>query len=760
MYRIFFLFALLVLYINSYSQEKTDANIFGHVICCDEHIPGVHIMVEGTRRGAITDATGHFRILNLVPGKYTLRASALGYKTASVEVVVELGKLTEVDIELEQDVMVTGEVVVSSNREEVNRRESPIVINVLSPKVFSQTSSVCLSDGLNFQPGLRVENNCQNCGFQQVRINGLEGPYSQILINSRPVFSSLSSVYGIEMLPVDMIERVEIIRGGNSSYFGSNAIAGTINIITKEPTRNSYSARSSLSVINQDSYDATAGFNSTVVNENLLSGFSIFGSVRDRKPYDHNNDGFSEIGMIKNNTLGLRSFYKPSINNKINIEYYNISESRRGGNNFDLQPHETDITEMAQHDIHGFGADFQQFSKDRNTSILTYYALQSTNRNTYYGTEMDPDAYGKSKDLTYSLGIQINHSYDSLFKVPSKLSTGLDFNSSKLCDRIISYDREINQHTMVPGYYFQNEWTLSQFKLLIGGRLDKHNLIDNVIFSPRINLMYNYKPDLQFRLGYSQGYRAPQTFEEDLHVAAVGGEAMLISNSNNLREEKSHSLSLASEYNYKLGKNNFVFIADVFYNRLDNVFVLEAVGTDASNNILVERRNGDAANVYGINLEGRFFYSRFFELQTGFTTQKSMYADEEEWSEDPNAETSRRMFRTPDNYGYIMGVLNIKNFNTISVNTVYTGSMLVPHFSGYIDNDVLKVTPDFWDVSIKYTRKFYFNHSIELEMSAGVQNVLNQYQKDFDKGINRDAGYIYGPGKPRTYFFSLKFSKL
>ncbi len=89
------------------------------------------------------------------------------------------------------------------------------------------------ADGLNFQPGVRVENNCQNCGFQQVRINGLEGPYTQILVDSRPIFSAQTGVYGLEQIPANMIERVEIMRGGGSALFGSSAIAGTINIITK-----------------------------------------------------------------------------------------------------------------------------------------------------------------------------------------------------------------------------------------------------------------------------------------------------------------------------------------------------------------------------------------------------------------------------------------------------------------------------------------------------------------------------------------------
>ena len=112
-------------------------------------------------------------------------------------------------------------------------------MNVIGPKLLDVTQSVCLAQGLNFQPGVRTEDNCQNCGFTQVRINGLDGHYSQILVNSRSVFSSLNGVYGLEQIPANMIDRVEVVRGGGSALFGASAIGGTINIITKEPIRNS-----------------------------------------------------------------------------------------------------------------------------------------------------------------------------------------------------------------------------------------------------------------------------------------------------------------------------------------------------------------------------------------------------------------------------------------------------------------------------------------------------------------------------------------
>lgn len=186
------------------------------------------------------------------------------------------GKTLEINVELEEDQIALDGVVVSANRAETSRRLAPTLVNVLDAKVFTTTNAVNLAQGLNFQPGVRVETNCQNCGFQQVRINGLDGPYTQILIDSRPIFSALSGVYGLEQIPANMIERVEVMRGGGSALFGSSAIAGTINIITKEPLRNSGELSHTLTSIGGTSaFDNNTTLNASLVSENGKAGLYL-----------------------------------------------------------------------------------------------------------------------------------------------------------------------------------------------------------------------------------------------------------------------------------------------------------------------------------------------------------------------------------------------------------------------------------------------------------------------------------------------------
>ena len=178
-------------------------------------------------------------------------------------------------------------------------------------KTFDATNSNTLSEGLKFQPGLRVENNCQNCGINQVRIYGLDGPYSQILIDSRPIVGSLGGVYGLEQIPANMIEKVEVVRGGGSALMGSSAIGGTINIITKEPLKNS--AEFSHTIMNFDSsgaFENNTSFNASMLTDSRKAGMMVFGQHRTRDGYDYDGDGFTELPTLKNRSLGFRSFLK------------------------------------------------------------------------------------------------------------------------------------------------------------------------------------------------------------------------------------------------------------------------------------------------------------------------------------------------------------------------------------------------------------------------------------------------------------------
>ena len=232
--------------IHAYAEDvnpvKEGNVISGHVVekGTENSLPYATILIVETGQGTVSNEDGEFRFKKVPAGKYTLRVQLLGYETQEKKVTVSNDFTVDVHFLMSDESIMTDEVVVSANRNETSRKVAPVVVNVMNARLFESVNSTDLAKSLNYQSGLRVENNCQNCGFPQVRINGLEGPYSQILINSRPVVSALSGVYGLEQIPVNMIERVEVVRGGGSALFGANAVGGTINIITKDPINNSF----------------------------------------------------------------------------------------------------------------------------------------------------------------------------------------------------------------------------------------------------------------------------------------------------------------------------------------------------------------------------------------------------------------------------------------------------------------------------------------------------------------------------------------
>ena len=739
-------------------HDNTDAHIYGHVIDKNtgEHLPYIVVMLRGTTIGVTTENTGHYMIRNVPEGTYVVEVSAIGYKTRTHEVNIRKGRSYEVNFVLEEDHVQIDGVIVSATRSETTRRMSPTLVNVVGMDVYNRTNSTTVAQGLAFQPGVRVENNCQNCGFQQVRINGLDGQYTQILIDSRPIFSALAGVYGIEQLPANMVDRVEVMRGGGSALFGSSAIAGTINIITKEPVRNSSSvSHTTTSIAGTSAFHNTTDINASIVSEDNRLGIAVFGQNTSKDAWDANGDGFTELSEISGQTLGFRGYVKTGLYSKLTAEYHHLQEYRRGGDNLDLPPHEAMIAEQTTHDINTGGLKFEWFSKDNSHRVNTFASVQHIDRESYYGAGMDPNAYGRTLDLTWVAGALYVHRSDNCLFMPADLTLGLEYNEDYLRDNMWGYGRQTDQTVRIMSVYAQNEWKNEKWGILAGGRLDRHNLIKGLIFSPRANLRYNPTENVNLRASYSYGFRAPQAFDEDLHIDNVGGTVSMIRLADDLTVEKSQSLSVSADVYHGWGDWQGNLLIEGFFTDLDDVFALREIGFE--DGILIkERHNESGARVFGGNLEGKLAWKSMLQIQAGLTLQKSEYKQARAWAEDVQA--TKKMFRTPDVHGYMTASFNPVKQLSIALTGTYTGSMLVEHHAGMIDRNITVETPDFWDMGLKAAYDFKVSGSFSLQLNAGVQNMFNSFQNDFDSGADRDSGYMYGPTLPRTIFAGIKLT--
>lgn len=751
-------------------SEKDNSTISGKVSekKTGKSLPFATVLIVETGKGDATDENGDYQLTNVSAGNYTLRVQSLGYETVEKKVSVSGKEALAINFKLEETCFMADEVVVSANRNETSRRMAPVVVNVMSTRLFEAVNSTDLAKSLKFQSGLRVENNCQNCGFPQVRINGLEGPYSQILINSRPIISALSGVYGLEQIPVNMIERVEVVRGGGSALFGANAVGGTINIITKDPINNSFQVSSTLSNMDGKVWEQYLGANASLVSKDNTYGIAAYESYRNRNPYDADGDGFSELGKLNMNTFGFRSYYRPTQFSRINLEYHTTNEFRRGGNKFDLQPHETDITEQTQHIINSGGLSYDLFWKEYAHKFSFYSSAQHTDRKSYYGAQQDMNAYGKTKDLTWMAGGMYVGNFDKVLFAPATFTAGVEYQINTLHDVMTGYHRDMKQDVKIASTFLQNEWKLYQFILLAGLRVDDHNLIDNPIISPRINLLYKPSDAFQVRATWSTGFRAPQAYDEDLHITAVGGEGVVIRIADGLKPERSNSFSGSIDWSSHIGHFHTNLLVEGFYTMLDDVFVLEDIGHDDQGIKVKERRNGNGARVYGVDIDGKIAHGDDVSLQVGFTAQRSEYTQWEAWSENPDVPLIKHMPRTPNYYGYFtLAAAPFKHFDC-SLSGVYTGKMYVPHFAPtdlpteyigqYISKDEMVHTPRFMELNMKLSYTFTLKENLNLQINGGIQNIGNAFQKDLDKGGFRDSGYFYGPTQPRTYFIGLKIS--
>ena len=781
--------ALTLISLNKINSQDnfTNSSISGTVFNKGNIIPFVSISIKGTNIGTTTDENGEFNISNLPPNLYTVQVQFVGFKPyeAKIDLINNLKK--NINIELETDVLGLEEVVVTGNRSRTMRKKASTIVNVINSDIFNSTQSVTLSEGLNFCSGLRMENDCQNCGFSQIRMNGLEGPYSQILINSRPIFSGLAGVYGLELIPSNIIDKVEIIRGGGSALYGSNAIAGTINLILKDPVQNSYEVGVSNSFfgLGLDNSNATAtdysiNFNASVVGENEKNGISLYGFHRDRKPLDANADSFSEIALLKNLTLGSRLYHKLGTRAKISLDFFHINEERRGGNKFNVPNHESDISEFVEHYLTTAAVTFEQYYRE-NDMFSVFLSGQKINRDSYYGAEQSLSDYGNTKDFTFNSGIQYNAKFEN-----SDLVIGLEDTYSTLKDIKLGYldvenalivnneivsiphtnntiiaDQQINTF----GLFSQYDHKINNLKISLGARLDSYSVDDKennadkktgTVFSPRINFLYDIQKDFQVRLSYSGGYRAPQIFDEDLHIESSGSRKVIHENASDLKQETSESFMASLDYNKSFGNSSFGLLIEGFYTKLNNPFTNEYSVPDENGTVTYTRINANlGAFVQGINLEFNYVPTYQLKLKAGFTFQKSQFEEAQEFNE-------KIFFRTPENYGFFTFDWEASDTWCIIGTGTYTGKMLIPYFGTTIQNPEqgeLRKSSNFFDIGVKLTKTFNLKNN-SFEISGGMKNIFNSYQDDFDNGIDRDPGYVYGPMTPRTIYFGLKFGNI
>ena len=552
---------LLIFSITCNSQNNSLA---GKISDGLENLSYVNIYIQNTKLGTSSNEDGYYQIKNIPSGTYKIVVSSLGYKTKTTEITFNKNENENEKI-IQNFSLVSDnsldEIVVSGNLRPVSKSASSVPVDVYSKSFFKKNPTPSIFESLQNVNGVRPQLNCNVCNTGDIHINGLEGPYTFVLIDGMPIVSGLSTVYGLTGIPQALIQRVEVVKGPASTLYGSEAVGGIINIITKKPSNSPMlfvdSFSSSWEEINTD-----IGFkyNASKKIQGLL-GINYFNY---QNIIDNNNDNFTDL------TLQNRI----SIFNKLNIERRNnklftiafryVYEDRWGGEtNWNKSFRGTDLV-YGESIYTSRWETFGTYELPTTENIRLQFSANGHHQDSFYGT----DSYKADQLIAFGQLIynkKIKKEHDLLFGIAYRYTT-YDDNTFATSES----DGETNKPSVIhlPGVFLQDEISLTnQHKLLIGARYD-YNSLHGTIFSPRVNYKWNSKNNkniLRFSIG--NGFRVANIFTED-HAALSGAREVVFE--GELSPEKSWNANV--NFVKKISINNTLISLDAsgFYTHFNN----------------------------------------------------------------------------------------------------------------------------------------------------------------------------------------------
>ncbi len=461
------------------------------------------------------------------------------------------------EVILETQIADIEEVVVSGTLRSVKRMETPVPVEVYTSAYLKKNPTPNIFEALQNVNGVRPQLNCNVCNTGDIHINGLEGPYTLVLIDGMPIVSSLSSVYGLSGIPNSIIERIEIVKGPASSLYGSEAVGGLINIITKSPSQ---SPRFSADVISTSWKETNAdlSFKWNINSVHAVTGINIFNYS---DPADHNNDGFTDITLQKR--ISIFNRLDIAVAKKIwSIAARYLYEDRWGGEmNWEKKWRGSDS--VYGESIYTNRLELtSEYNFTKNLKGSTSYNKHI--QNSYYGI----NSFNATQEIAFGQfiwnGNFRKHNY--LIGLASRYTY---YDDNTVATEMLHNNKKINSPSKIflPGIFIQDEYKISDaFTVLTGIRMD-HNPVHGKILTPRVAFKYNFNKNTIVRLNFGTGFRVVNLFTED-HAALTGARKVIIK--NDLKPEKSYNLNLNALKKIIL-KNGFLTLdASIWYTRFQN----------------------------------------------------------------------------------------------------------------------------------------------------------------------------------------------
>lgn len=505
-----------------FAQERT---VNGRVYSEGEPLNGASLRIKGTNLGTITNEQGYFSIEFSEKRNNQLIISYIGHKSKQIEIDPNNSDVGRIILELYESL---DEIVISGTLKPVSKLKSPVAVEVYSQSFFKANPSPSIFESLESINGIRPQLNCNVCNTGDIHINGQEGSYTMVLIDGLPIVSGLSTVYGLSGIPQSLIERVEIVKGPASTLYGSEAIGGVINLITKLPENSSKLSIDSF-VSDWGEINTDIGYKYSLSKKTTgLLGINYFNFSN---PIDKNNDGFTDLTIQDRVSI----FNKFTYGDKLSFATRFVYEDRWGGQ-LDWEPKYRGGDTIYGESI--YTTRFEAFGNYKfNKNLSFQFSYNNHTHNSAYGTTIfnanQTIGFGQ---LIWNKTIKNN---DLLFGLAYRY-TYYDDDTTATFNEILNSNKEDIYH--MPGLFIQDEIKINESNtLLLGLRFD-HNSLHGNIFTPRINYkLSNYDQTSILRLSFGTGYRVAQVFTED-HAALTGARDVVFL--NDLEPEKSWNTNL------------------------------------------------------------------------------------------------------------------------------------------------------------------------------------------------------------------------
>ena len=736
-------------------------NVQGSVNSNDGPLGFATISIVGSGYGVTSNENGYFEIQVDSSKDNYLLVSYLGYISKKISLKNIDKDLQNVVVILEEDINGLNEIVVTGSLRDQFVTKSPVKVNVITSKKinsFLPSAGSSVKEIIKLISGAQEVIACGVCYTNSISINGLEGPYTSILLDGIPMYGNLASVYGLSGIPNMMIDRLEIVKGPSSTLYGSEAVAGVINIITKNFEDQPYFSLDVQGTSHSESYINLA------MAPKVGKSKTYFGSTWDKKNYyrDYNDDGFGDdINFDRFSLFNKWDIFRKSKKNFIINSRYYYEDRRNGVEDFMLKDNykklrgsETVYGESIK--THRFEL-FGKYEFDFLDDFELNYSYSKHNQNSFYGS----DFYKANQeilfsqftlkrkfskhDMLYGLSFR-NNIYDDNTSVTEKIIDGVIVNESS------------NQ--FIPGIFVQDQYSPSdQLSIISGIRVDNYK-DHGSIFSPSLHLKYNPGEWLSFRLNAGTGFRIVNLFSED-HAFVTGQREVKIL--EELQPERSKSVILNSNYIYTTSNGSGNFDFDIFYTHFSN----KIIPSYEDSKYIIYRNSNGYAFTKGFSGAWNYTFISGIAFTLNFNHQIAKYVEVNN-----NEKTKSSIEHSPNWTASINFKFPVYKNWSINTSSNYTGKMQLPIVYDMNNQGELSKTPrptvskPFSIHDINLTGELNNTH----EIYFGLFNVFNFKQKEsslvayndpnYEKGFSPffDTSYVYAPNQGIKFYVGFKFN--